>query len=254
VLHVRRPPEFVCGLSPEAFAHGQLAAVASADPDNGLSGVALHDAQVTGIPSQHGNAKSKPFPVKPRLSELTANAGFCQLLRRDWFAGMQRPGQSHSLQRHSTFNGVPHQNCQQLPSLNRHVAHIDALSLKMMLFAYARTLKVCAPSGAIAGNQCGGLGSTLSVPKSRSVCSFGLDLELQELQHIACSLQQLLRLDATPFGNDGSANAAGVAAAQSLLLLLQSLARIPITCQLLIHSQIAVPVRACCQVPPPLTS
>lgn len=43
-------------------------------------------------------------------------------------------------------------------------------------------------------------------------------------------------------------NPAGMAAAQSLILLLESLMRIPVTFQLLIQSQITLPVKACCQV------
>lgn len=73
------------------------------------------------------------------------------------------------------------------------------------------------------------------------------DLELLELRQIAANLQHLLCLNSSR-GEDAAGDPAGVAAAQSLLLLLESLQRIPITAQLLQQSQITACVRACCQV------
>ena len=73
------------------------------------------------------------------------------------------------------------------------------------------------------------------------------DLELLELRQIAANLQRLLCLNLSG-RDDSAADPAGVAASQSLLLLLETLQRIPITWQLLQQSQVAVCVRACCQV------
>ena len=74
------------------------------------------------------------------------------------------------------------------------------------------------------------------------------DLELLELREIAANLQRLLCLNLSG-RDDSAADPAGVAASQSLLLLLEMLQRIPVTWQLLQQSQVAVCVRACCQVP-----
>ena len=79
------------------------------------------------------------------------------------------------------------------------------------------------------------------------------DLEVLELRQMGANLQRLLCLNLSCVDDDAMGDPAGVAASQSLLLLLETLQRIPVTWQLLQQSQIAVCVRACCQVQfPPL--
>ncbi len=73
------------------------------------------------------------------------------------------------------------------------------------------------------------------------------DLEVLELRQLGANLQRLLCLNLSCV-DDAMGDPAGVAASQSLLLLLETLQRIPVTWQLLQQSQIAVCVRACCQV------
>lgn len=77
------------------------------------------------------------------------------------------------------------------------------------------------------------------------------DLEVLELRQIGANLQRLLCLNLSCV-DDAMGDPAGVAASQSLLLLLETLQRIPVTWQLLQQSQVAVCVRACCQVQPRL--
>ncbi|BDA44724.1 hypothetical protein COCOBI_06-2020 [Coccomyxa sp. Obi] len=83
-------------------------------------------------------------------------------------------------------------------------------------------------------------------PSSRHVRSAVPDLEVLELRQIGANLQRLLCLNLS-YVDDAMGDPAGVAASQSLLLLLETLQRIPVTWQLLQQSQIAVCVRACCQ-------
>ncbi|CAL8469538.1 g9079 [Coccomyxa elongata] len=85
-----------------------------------------------------------------------------------------------------------------------------------------------------------------SVPPNMAQRSTVPDLEVLELRQLGANLQRLLCLNLSCV-DDAMGDPAGVAASQSLLLLLETLQRIPVTWQLLQQSQIAVCVRACCQ-------